>query len=261
MMRIVSRLFRAGIALLAAPAAGAAGDSCFVPADAARTLSGASVEAVDKQLAVLRPCAGKVAPGGPAVEVTFSTGAGYSQRTRVAPGELVQERVRAAAGPGKTPVDIWPKRALLTAALDLLNGRPTSLSGTSGFESADGSLPIGGEVLPLPDTRLALKLHRWDPAAPVSVAQAGWSAQLVPQDGVIALPVQRLKAGELKLTQGQRQARLTVVPLQEVGEVVAELKAIDAQGGDAAQRAARRALLLQENQLQINALSELFSRR
>jgi len=262
-----SRTFRVGTLLTALclavwpVASWATKDSCLVASDAARAIGGATVEAVDKQLSVLRPCAGKVAPGGPAVEVTFSTGAGYSQRARVAPGEFVQERVRAVAGPGKSLVDIWPQRALLTAALDLLNGRPSSVRVGSGFEGADGSLPIGGELLPLPNTRMILKLHRWDPAAAVRVSQAAWSAELAPQDGVITLPAQRLTAGELKLAQGSRSARLMVVPLQDVADVVGELKAIDAQGGDASQRAAQRALLLQENQFQINALSELFSRR
>lgn len=245
----------------ALPVAAASKDSCFVHPDAVRSLSNATVEPVDKQLSVLRPCAGKVMAGAAPVEVIFSTGAGFSERTRVAPGEAVQDRLRAVMGPGKQLVDIWPRRALLAAALDLLNGRPSSLSGASGFEGADGGLPMAGELLPLPELRIHLRLHRWDLGAPVTVAQAKWSTELVPRDGVIAIPVPRLVPGELRLSQGTRVARLQVVSLADVDEVVRALNAIDADGGDDAQRAARRAVLLQENQFQVNALSELFSRR
>lgn len=257
-MKVVATLWAVSAAAAVAGSAAAAEGSCLVAASQAGEISGSRVEPADERMSVIRPCAGRVRTGP--VEVVFSTGEGYSQRAKVQTGEYVDARLRDVVGPAKQLVDIWPRGGMLGAVVAMLKGQRTGLSGTSGFESGDG-VQLSGDVLPLPDTRIHLKLHGWDEKAPVQLAQASWSATVAPADGVLALPVGRLKGGQLRLAQGRRSAVLNVVPLADAADVGAQLQAINAQAGEAPVLAMQRALLLQEQQFQVNALSAFFAQR
>lgn len=243
--------------LLAGGSALAAQESCLVPAAAAGEISGAKTEPADERMSVVRPCKGRVKTGP--VDVTFSTGAGYSQRASVAGGELIEDRLRKVVG-SKQLVDIWPSGGILAVIGDLMAGRKARSTGASTFEGGAG-VPLAGELLPVPGTRIHLKWHGWDTAAPVKLAQGKWSASVAPQAGVLALPAAQLAAGPLELSQGARRTTLTVVDPKSIPEIQEQLRALDAQSGDAAQRATQRAFLFQENQFQLNALSEFLAGR
>ena len=223
--------------------------SCLTAQTAVPALKGASAHIVDARMSVLRPCAGQVVAGS--VEVIFSTGSGFTDRLDVRAGESLERRVGAAIGPGKQLVDIWPERSILASVVDILAGRSPRTSGTSGFDT--GGLAIAGEMLPLPGTELALKLYGWVPDQAVTLLQAGWKQVVQPRQGRLPLPVAQLKAGELKLVQGARQATLSVVPLPEADDVVSQWRGL---AGAAPQLRMQRAVLLQEQQFLVNAVSE-----
>lgn len=234
---------------LVSPAARAVGGSCLTAQTAVSSLKGASAQNADARMSVLRPCAGQVVAGS--VEVIFSTGSGFTDRVDVRAGESLERRVGAAIGPGKQLVDIWPERSILASVVDIMAGRSPRTSGTSGFDT--GGLAVAGELLPLPGTEVPLKLYGWSPDQAVTMSQGGWRQLVQPRDGRLAMPVAQLKAGELKLVQGARQATLTVVPLAEVEDVVKQWRGL---AGTAPQSRMQRAVLLQEQQFLVNAVSE-----
>ncbi len=234
---------------LAPPGAEAASGSCLTAQTAVPALKGASAKNADARMSVLRPCAGQVVAGS--VEVIFSTGSGFTDRLDVRAGESLERRVGAAIGPGKQLVDIWPERSILASVVGILEGRAPRTSGASGFDT--GGLAIAGELLALPGTSLPLKLFGWAPDQPVQLSQGSWRQTVQPRDGRLALPVQQLKPGELKFTQGTRQATVTVVLQSEAEDVVRQWAALS---GATPARALQRAVLLQEQQFFINAVSE-----
>lgn len=234
---------------LAPPGAEAASGSCLTAQTAVPALKGASAKNADARMSVLRPCAGQVVAGS--VEVIFSTGSGFTDRLDVRAGESLERRVGAAIGPGKQLVDIWPERSILASVVGILEGRAPRTSGASGFDT--GGLAIAGELLALPGTSLPLKLYGWAPDQPVQLSQGSWRQTVQPRDGRLALPVQQLKPGELKFTQGTRQATVTVVLQSEAEDVVRQWAALP---GATPARALQRAVLLQEQQFFINAVSE-----
>ena len=242
----------AALALLGALAplrAEAASGSCLTAQAAVPALKGASAKNADARMSVLRPCAGQVLAGS--VEVIFSTGSGFTDRLDVRAGESLERRVGAAIGPGKQLVDIWPERSILASVVGILEGRAPRTSGASGFDT--GGLAIAGELLALPGTSLPLKLYGWAPDQPVQLSQGSWRQTVQPRDGRLVLPVQQLKPGELKFTQGTRQATVTVVLQSEAEDVVRQWAALP---GATPAQALQRAVLLQEQQFFINAVSE-----
>lgn len=230
-------------------AVAAAGGSCLTAHAAVASLKGASAQKADARMSVLRPCAGQVVSG--TVEVIYSTGSGFTDRLDVRTGESVERRVDAAIGPGRQLVDIWPDRSILASVVDIMAGRTPRTSGTSGFDSA--GLAISGELLPLPGTAVPLQLYGWAGDQPVQLTQGGWTASVQPQGGRLLLPVERLKAGELRFAQGTRQATMTVVPLPDAEDVVGQWRKL---AGQAPERRLQRAVLLQEQQFLVNAVSE-----
>jgi len=243
----VLTMFAAAVPLMADASPGRG--SCLTAQTAVPALKGASAQNADARMSVLRPCVGQVVAGS--VEVIFSTGSGFTDRLDVRAGESLERRVGAAIGPGKQLVDIWPDRSILASVVDILAGRTPRTSGTSGFDTA--GLAIAGELLPLPGTALPLKLYGWAPDQPVQLSQAGWTRAVQPQAGLLVLPVPLLKAGELKFTQGTREATLTVVALPEAEDVVRQWRTL---AGTSAELRLQRAVLLQEQQFLVNAVSE-----
>ena len=237
------------VGALVPPVANAVGGSCLTAQTAVPALRGVSAQNADARMSVLRPCAGQVVAGS--VEVIFSTGSGFTDRLDVRAGESLEQRVGTAIGPGRQLVDIWPERSILASVVDIMAGRSPRTSGTSGFDT--GGLAIAGELLPLPGTEVALKLYGWAPDQAVTLSQEGWKQLVQPRQGRLPMPVAQLKAGALKLAQGALQATLTVVPLPEAEDVVSRWRGLT---GAAPPVRMQRAVLLQEQQFLVNAVSE-----
>jgi hypothetical protein len=244
---------------LAGPAAAAAG-SCLIDQNAKQFLKGATVEDADPgKTAVARPCEGQVTSGS--VEVLYSTGDGPLQAANVKAGESIERHIRGLIGPSKQLVDVLPKRSVLAVLMDVLNNRRSGVSGVSGFEGKDGGVGLKGDLLALPGTRLHLQPFGMDAAAPVKLEQGKWSATLTPSGGAVLLPVDKLGKGPLKVSQGAHSGVLNVIDKSDAAEVVERLDAVKRSAGDARAQAIQRAYLLQEEQLQVNAVSEYMNGR
>lgn len=252
------------LSLASGPAGAATADeSCLVARGSVAAIDGlAQSKDADDRMSVLRPCVGKVKPKvADPVEVLFGTSGGGSMRLGVRAGESLQERIASAIGPGNQLIDIWPDGSILQALGAWVSGKRQGLSGVSGFEGAGDAMPLKGDLAALPGTALPLKVFGWAPDQPVTLSQGGKSFQLVPVNGLLSLPAERLVAGELRLAQPGHQAVLTVLPAADLRDLHGALKKIDAQQASPAQRAMLRASALQQEQLLVNAIAEYMKAR
>lgn len=233
--------------------------SCLVPKSASTLLTGGGkLSAIDDRLSVLRPCRGKVRDGADGVlEVLFRTSVGNSGRIQVRSGEAIHDQVSAAMGPGAELTDIWPERSILSALSKWLAGKPSPVAGVAGFDTPPDAPGMEGDLVPMPELTLPLWMFGWTTDAPVRVSQKGWSATLRPRQGMLALPMNQVVEGEMRLQQetGARTV-LSVVSRERAGAVQKELSAIDQLSMDRPQKALLRAAVLQEWGYQVNAIAE-----
>ena len=241
--------------LLAAPAAVRAEGTCLIGSKVKDQVSAERIEDADGRYSVLRPCKGQVRQGE--VELIYSVGDGVTQRSRVGATGSIQSQLSQIE---KRPlVDIWPARSYLATALAFAQGKRSSTLGTSGFDGASGGMPVQGDVVAVPGFKLYLRMHGLAVDQPVRFSQGNWSVDVAPVQGVVDLPVDRLKPGQLKMFQGNKSAMVTVLPPTEVADLFKEVGALQDKGLTPGELAVRRAVLFQDYELKLNALSEIMS--
>ncbi len=230
-------------------------NSCLIGSKMKDRVTAGRIEEADPRFSVLRPCQGQVKQGE--VEVIYSVGDGVTLRSRVGTASSIQSQISAVE---KRPlVDIWPSRSFLAAAMAFAQGKRASTAGLSGFDGANGALPVQGDVVAVPGLKLHLRLHGLNPEQAIRFSQSGWVVDMAPVQGVVDFPVDKLKPGPLQLAQGGKSVTLTVLGADDVTDVLRELGALSGTGGSPAEVSVRRAVLFQENELGVNALSEMMS--